>query len=160
MNTTEKKGFEGLSSQKTNIDDILNSENIDESKSAETIEGNVQSMQPERVVYENTIPEKKSNSKNAWVWAIGIIFMIFIIGQMGSDSSVTETPPSYVEEAAPYAEEAVEPAIEEAVEPIYEEPTYEAPDYSEPIEVAVPYESEPYNSTYNDDYGQNNYNSY
>lgn len=160
MNTTEKKGFEGLSSQKTNIDDILNSENIDESKSTETIEGNAQSVQPERTVYENTISKKKTNSKNVWYWVIGIIVMIFIIGQMRSDSSVTEALPSYVEETTPYAAEAAESGIEEAAEAIYEEPTYEDPYYSEPTEVAVPYESEPYDSTYNDDYSQNNDNSY
>lgn len=166
MGVTEHRGFEGLSVQKTNVDDILSSLNIEEPENHDDVKKDHGSdpVSVANEVSENTNPEQKTNTKKAWLWVAAMVFIAFVIGQMGSTSSVTDEPVkdyTATEDVAPSEEQIAQPAMEEAAEPAYNPmPAYEAPIYSEPVEEAVPYESEPYDNGYSDNYGQNSDNSY
>lgn len=165
MGVTEHRGFEGLSGQKTNVDDILSSLNIEESEKHDDVKKDhaSESVSVANEVSENTKPEQKTKTKNVWLWVAAMVFIAFVIGQMGSTSVTDEPVEDYTatEDVAPSEEQIAEPGMEEAAESAYNSmPVYEDPIYSEPVEEVVPYESEPYDNGYSDNYGQNSDNSY
>lgn len=115
-NESNKRGFDGLSGMKTNIDDILNhsEEPIQTEKQNEPTKNTQQSSTNEekRTVYEN--PEEKPQvSWQPWFWFIFGGVVLYAIFSNSSGSANNSAPAT--EQVAPAAEEAAAPASEKAV---------------------------------------------
>lgn len=103
-NENNKRGFDGLSGMKTNIDDILNSTEAshpEKQSSNDKGKGGASSEGEKRKVYEN--PKEHSKSSWApWIWfGVGAYIFYLILSNSGSSVGNNEPTQNYVSEVAP-----------------------------------------------------------
>jgi hypothetical protein len=122
-NEINTKGFGGLSDLKTDIDSILEENEVKFAHQSteiteEPIKDIPQANSNERKVYQNPELDDSSKTNPLWWWFIGGAILFFIVVSNSNNSVAIESPPVAEEAPAPVAEEAPAPVAEEAPAPV------------------------------------------